>query len=239
MWNHGNHGKAVAEEERSNFLTVAHWRTLCQGEKMLQKHKKALWRIEVRDVRKLSREKRGGEQKLPWLLCKRMSPTDQTENRILMGKGRNQEVRVFLPRIAGISLDDNTDLQRYLDLVDWHSLDVFPEEFRPEENMKWHLLSAGRGLRQQRPGATRENSDEGMDTPEAGTQRSLRDWYVQVQADRHTLLKTACDPVTCECSKRKSLAGPRTSEGAPGLCSRNLVRAITADLDSFLRGLVL
>ena len=118
MWNHGNHGKAVAEEERSNFLTVAHWRTLCQGERMLQKHKQALWRIELRDVRKLSREKRGGEQKLPWLLCKRMSSTDQTENLSVMGKGRNQEVRVFLPRIAGISLDDSTVLQRYLDLVD-------------------------------------------------------------------------------------------------------------------------
>ena len=74
MWNHGNHGKAVAEEERSNFLTVAHWRTLCQGEKMLQKHKQALWRIEVRDVRKLSREKRGGEQKFPWLLVSECLP---------------------------------------------------------------------------------------------------------------------------------------------------------------------
>jgi hypothetical protein len=103
---------------------------------MLQKHKQALWKIEVRDVRKLSREKRGGEQKLPWLLCKRMSPTDQTENLSLMGKDRNLEVRVFLPRIAGISLDDSTVLQRYLDLVDWHSLDVFPAEFRPQENMK-------------------------------------------------------------------------------------------------------
>ena len=105
-----------------------------------------------------------------------------------MGKDRNQEVRVFLPRIAGISLDDSTVLQKYLDLVDWHSLDVFPAEFKPQENMKRHILSGG--LRQRRPGATRENSDEGLDTPEADTQRSLRDWYVQVQADSHTLQKT-------------------------------------------------
>jgi hypothetical protein len=28
-WNHGNHGEAVAEEERSNFLTVDKWKTLC------------------------------------------------------------------------------------------------------------------------------------------------------------------------------------------------------------------
>ncbi len=27
-WNHGNHEEAVAEEERSNFLTVVNWRTL-------------------------------------------------------------------------------------------------------------------------------------------------------------------------------------------------------------------
>ena len=82
--------------------------------------------------------------------------------------------------------------------------------------MKCHILSGGRGLRQQRPGATRENSDERLDTPEADTQRSLRDWYVQVQTDSRTLQKTTCDPVTCECSKRKSLAGPGTSEGALG-----------------------
>ena len=72
--------------------------------------------------------------------------------------------------------------------------------------MKWHLLSGGRGLRRQRPGATRENSDEGLDTPEAGTQRSLRDWYVQVQADSRILQKTASDSRTqgrqmglCDC----------------------------------------
>jgi hypothetical protein len=239
MWNHGNHGEAVAEEERSNFLTVAHWRTLCQGERILHKHRRVLWKIELRDVRKFSREKRGGEQKLPWLLCKRVSSTDQNENLSVAGKGRNQAARVFLPRIAGISLEDSTMLQRYLDLVDWYSLDVFPAEFRPQENMMWHLIPGGRGLRQQRSGAARENSDEGTDTPEEGTQRSLRDWYVCVQADSCILQEMTCDPVKCGCSKRKSLAGPRTSEGALGLCSRSLARAITADTDSFLRGLAL
>ena len=158
-----------------------------------------------------------------------MPSTDQNENLSVMGKGRNQEVRVCLTRPAGISLDDSTVLQKYLDLVDWHSLDVFPAEFKPQENMKWHILSGARGLRQQRSGATREHSNEGMDTPESDTQRSLRDWYVQVQADSRTLQKTACDPATCECSKRKRFAGPRTSDGTLGLCSRNLVRDSSED----------
>ncbi len=118
MWNLGNHGGSVSEEERSNFLTVTHWRTLCQGERILSKHKQVLWIMDLRDVRKLSREKRGGELKIPWLLCKRMSCTDQNENLIVMGKDMNQEVRVCLSRTAGISLDDNTVLQKYLDLVD-------------------------------------------------------------------------------------------------------------------------
>jgi hypothetical protein len=56
----------------------------------------------------------------------------------VVGKGRNQEVRVCLPRTTGMSLDDSTALQKYLDLVDWHSLDIFPAEFEPQENMKWH-----------------------------------------------------------------------------------------------------
>ncbi len=64
-WNHGNHGEAVTKEERSNFLTVANWRTLCQGERILRKHKQELWRMELRDVRKLSREKMGREHKIP------------------------------------------------------------------------------------------------------------------------------------------------------------------------------
>ena len=75
--------------------------------------------------------------------------------------------------------------------------------------MKWHILSGGRGLRQQRPGATRENSDEGLDTPEADTQRSLRDWYVQVQADSRTLQKTTCDPVMSSSIMYNFGVGPR------------------------------
>jgi hypothetical protein len=118
-----------------------------------------------------------------------VSSTGQNESLSVVGKGRHQEARVFLPRIAGISLEDSTILQRYLDLVDWYGLDVFPAEFRPQENMKWYFIPGGRGLRQQRPGAARENSDEGMDTPEEGTQRSLRDWYVCVQADSCILQK--------------------------------------------------
>jgi hypothetical protein len=47
-----------------------------------------------------------------------MSSTDQNENLSVVGNDRNQEVRVCLPRTVGISLDDNTDLQKYLDLVD-------------------------------------------------------------------------------------------------------------------------
>ncbi len=135
-WNHGNHRETVTEEERSNFLTVANWRTLCQGERILRKHNQVLWRMELRDVRKISREKMGGEQKIPWLLCKRMSSTDQNENLNVVGKDRNQEVRVCLPRTVGISLDDNTILQKYLDLVDCNRLDIFQTEFESQENMK-------------------------------------------------------------------------------------------------------
>ncbi len=55
--------------------------------------------------------------------------------------------------------------------------------------MKWHTNSGTRGLKQKQPGATQEHSDEGLDTPETDTQRILRDWYVQVQADDCTLRK--------------------------------------------------
>ena len=66
-----------------------------------------------------------------------MSSADQNENPSVMGKGRKQEVRVCLPHTMGISLDDSTAaLQKYLDLVDWSSLDVFPTEFKQQENMK-------------------------------------------------------------------------------------------------------
>jgi hypothetical protein len=78
--------------------------------------------MELRDLRKFSQEKMGAQHKIPWLLCKRMSSTDQNENLSVTRKGRNQEVRVCLPRTAGISLGDSTDLQKYLDLVDWHNL---------------------------------------------------------------------------------------------------------------------
>ena len=54
----------------------------------------------------------------------------------VVGKGRKQEVRVCLPRTMGISLGDSTALQKYLDLVDWSNLDVFPTELKPQENMK-------------------------------------------------------------------------------------------------------
>ncbi len=67
-WNHGNHGEEVTEEERSNFLTVTNWRTLCHGEKILWKCKRTLGGMELRDVRKRSREKMGGAHKIPWLL---------------------------------------------------------------------------------------------------------------------------------------------------------------------------
>ena len=87
-WNHGNHGEEVSEEERNNFLTVSNWRTLCHGEKILGKYKQVLGGMELRDVRKLSREKMGGEHKIPWLLCKRIPSTDQNENPSVVGKGR-------------------------------------------------------------------------------------------------------------------------------------------------------
>ena len=95
----------------------------------------------------------GGEHKIPLLLCQQMSSTNRNENPSVVGKGRHQEVRVCLSRIAGISFDDSTDLQKYLDLVDWHSLDVFPAEFKPQENMKWHTNSGARGPNQKQPGA--------------------------------------------------------------------------------------
>ncbi len=59
----------------------------------------------------------------------------------MVGKGKNQEVRPCLSRTVVISLDDSTALQKYLDLVDWHSLDVFPVEFKSQENMKWNTYS--------------------------------------------------------------------------------------------------
>jgi hypothetical protein len=101
--NHGNHGEEVAEE-RSNFLTVSNWRRLCHDEKILWKYKQVLGGMELRDVRTLSREKMGGEHKIPWLLCKRMPCADQNENPSVVGKGRKQEVRVCLPHTVGISL---------------------------------------------------------------------------------------------------------------------------------------
>ena len=171
--------------------------------------------MELRDVRKFSREKMGAQHKIPWLLCKRMSSTDQNENLSVVGKGRNQEVRVCLPRTAGISLDDSTALQKYLDLVDWHSLDIFPAEFKPQENMKWHTNSSARGLKQKQPVATQEHSDDEPKTPEVDTQRSLRDWYIQVQADGRMLRKAVCDPKRCECRELKRFAGPGTSSRAP------------------------
>jgi hypothetical protein len=81
--------------------------------------------------------------------------------------------------------------------------------------MKWHIISGARGLRQKQSGTTQEHSDEGLDTPEADTQRSLRDWYVQVQADIRILQKAACDPATCECSK---LSSTIFSMGVSALC---------------------
>ncbi len=76
-----------------------------------------------------------------------------------------------------------------------------------------------------------------LDTPETDIQRSLRDWYVQVQVDARTLKKAACDPTKCECCTLKRFAGPGTS--ALGWCPRRLAHTISADLDSFLRGLAL
>jgi ribonuclease HI len=233
-WNHGNHGEEVVEEERSNFLTVSNWRTLCQGEKILWKYKQVLGGMELRDVRKLSREKMEGQHKIPWLLCKRTPSADQNENPSVVGKGRKQEVRVCLPRTMGISLGDSTALQKYLDLVDWSSLDVFPAEFKQQENMKWHTTCGARGLKQKQPGVPQGYSNEVLDTPEADIQRSLRDWYVQVQADARTLKKATCDPTKCECCTLKRFAGPETS--AMGWCPRSLAHTISADPDSFLRG---
>jgi hypothetical protein len=134
--------------------------------------------MELRDVRNLSVEKMGGDHKIPWLLCNRMSSTDQNKNLSVVGKGRNQEVRGCLPRTVGISLGDNTVLQKYLDLVVCHILDIFPTEFNPQENMKWHINSSARGLKQKQPGTTQEHSDEGLKTPEADTQRILWEWYM-------------------------------------------------------------
>ncbi len=147
--------------------------------------------MEIRDVRKISREKMGGEHKIPWLLCKRIPCPDQNENPSVVGKGRKQEVRVFLPHTVGVSLGDSIALQKYLDLVDWCSLDVFPTEFKPQENMKWHTNCGARGLEQIQPGVAQGHSDEVLDTHETDTQRSLWDWYVQVQADVRTLRKAA------------------------------------------------
>ncbi len=80
----------------------------------------------------------------------------------------------------GISLGDSTALQKYLDLVDWSSLDVFPAEFKPQENMKWRTTCGAIGLKQKQSGVPQGYSNEVLDTPEADIQRSLRDWYVQV-----------------------------------------------------------
>ncbi len=109
-----------------------------------------------------------------------MTSVDQNENPSVVGKGRKQEVRVYLPHTMGISLGDSTVLQKYLDLVDWSSLDVFPAEFKPQENMKWHTTCGAIGLKQKQPGVTQGYSNEVLDTPEADIQRRLRDWYVQV-----------------------------------------------------------
>ncbi len=47
----------------------------------------------------------------------------------MVGKGRNnQEVKVCLPRTAGISLGDSTVLQKYLDLVDQEHSDDEPSQ---------------------------------------------------------------------------------------------------------------
>ena len=53
------------------------------------------------------------------------------------------------------------------------------------------------------------------------------------------LRKAVCDPTECECRELKRCAGQGTSGRAPWLCPRNLVRALSADLDGFLRGLAL
>ena len=100
-------------------------------------------------------------------------------------------------------------------VVDWHSLDIFPAVFKPQENMKWHTNSSARGLKQKQPVATQEHSDEEPKTPEADTQRSLWDWYMQVQTDDFMLRKAVCDPTKCECREPKRFAGPGTSGRAP------------------------
>jgi hypothetical protein len=105
--------------------------------------------------------------------------------------------------------------------------------------MKWHTNFSARGLKQKQPVTTQENSDDESKTPETDTQRSLRDWYTQVQADGRMLRKAVCDPTECGCRELKRCAGQGTSGRAPWLCPRNLVRALSADLDGFLRGLAL
>jgi hypothetical protein len=77
-----------------------------------------------------------------------MTSVDQNENPSVVGKGRKQEVRVCLPHTVGISIGDSIYLQKYLDLVDWYSMDVFPSEFKPQENMKCHTTCSARGLKQ-------------------------------------------------------------------------------------------
>jgi hypothetical protein len=114
-----------------------------------------------------------------------------------------------------MSLDDSTVLQKYLDLVDCHSLDIFPAEFETQENMKWHTNFSARGLKQKQPVTTQEHSDDEPKTPGTNTQRSLWDWYIQVQADDRMLRKAACDPTKCECRELKRFAGPGTSGRVP------------------------
>jgi hypothetical protein len=123
-----------------------------------------------------------------------MSFTDHNENLSVVGKDRNQEVRVCLPRTVDLSLDDSTDLQKCLDLVDCHSLDIFLTEFKPQKNRKWHTNSSARGLMQKQPVSIQEQSHDKSKTPEVGTQRSLWDWSIQVQADDRMLQKEVCDP---------------------------------------------
>jgi hypothetical protein len=106
----------------------------------------------------------------------------------------------------GISLDDSTALQKYLDLVDWYSLDIFLSEFEPQENMKWHTNFSARGLKQNQPVTTQEHSDDEPKTPQTDTQRSLWDWYIQVQADDRMMRKSVCDPTECECCELKRFA---------------------------------
>jgi hypothetical protein len=60
-----------------------------------------------------------------------------------------------------------------------------------------------------------------------------------VQVDDRMLRKTVCGPTKCDCHRLKRVADPGTSGRDPCLCPRNLVRARSADLDGFLRGLAL